>query len=75
MDSVKLVLDLNTTEHGYAIRSIRVDLLESCPGFSLLSFVQLGQFQAGHGTCPYLIGAFLEWRYPNSWMVYDGNSQ
>eukprot|EP00435_Cladocopium_sp_Y103_P070669 s656_g35.t1 len=42
LDSVKLVLDLNTAEHGYAIRSIRVDLLESWPDFSLLKFVHLG---------------------------------
>lgn len=40
MDSVKLVLDLNTTEHGYAIRSIRADLSESCPDFSLMKFVK-----------------------------------
>lgn len=40
LDTVKLVLDMNTAEHGYSIRSIQVDLLESCPEVSLLKFVK-----------------------------------
>ena len=64
MDSVKLVLDLNTTEHGYAIRSIRADLSESCPDFSLMKFVQLGCWQWNipwidvHGFITYIAAAY-----------------
>ncbi len=49
LDTVKLILDMNTAEHGYAIRSIQVDLSENCPEFSLLKFVHLGADEVQFG--------------------------
>lgn len=43
METLSLVIDLNTAEVGYSIRSIKIDLPEHDRKFSFLNFVMLAR--------------------------------